>query len=111
MPQKLLKFWPGPLTIIAKDKRLGGKTTAFRCPGDEWLRTLIQECGFPIYSTSANRSGSPVINTEKELIAEFEKEVALIVLDGDVKEGLPSTLVKIEDGEIVVLRQGAVKVN
>lgn len=108
LPQTLLKKWPGALTIIVNDK-LGG-TTAFRCPGDQWLRRVISECGSPIYSTSVNRSGQPVLDEEAAIINEFTNEVDLIVKDGDKKGAKPSTIVSITDGTIKVLRQGDVTI-
>lgn len=112
IPEEILKYWPGPLTIIVKDKRLEGKktdTTAFRCPGDEWLRSVIKECDAPVYSTSVNRSGCPILDIEEDIVNEFSSEVDLIVLDGDRKNSLPSTIVKIQNEEIVVLRKGAIE--
>lgn len=111
IPEKLLKYWPGPLTIIVNDKNLPGITTAFRCPGDIWLRKIISESGAPLYSTSVNRSGKPIIQTIDGIISEFESEVDLIINGGDTKDALPSTIVKMEKGNSVVLREGAVKIN
>jgi len=114
IPQKLFDYWPGPLTLILPDLRLENepvKTTAFRCPGDEWLRQVIGECKYPLYSTSVNRSGFPVLDEEEAIVKEFSSEVDLIVLDGDKKNALPSTIVKIEKNEIVVLRQGSLKLD
>ena len=108
IPDSLLSKWPGALTIIVNDKR--GGTTAFRCPGDQWLRRVIELCGAPIYSTSVNRSGQPVLDTEAGIVKEFGSEVDLIVTDGDKKGAKPSTLVSIADGTIKVLRQGDVQV-
>ena len=111
IPDSLLEKWPGPLTIIvhtfAKDGNF--ETTAFRCPGDEWLRKVIAACGAPIYSTSVNRSGSPVLDNIQQIKNEFGREVELIVDDGDKKGGLPSTIVSIdESGLLSVIRQGSV---
>jgi len=114
IPEKLLSYWPGPLTIIVEDLRLQGKeihTTAFRCPGDKWLRDILSELKEPIYSTSVNRSGNPVLDTQEAIISEFEKEADLIVLDGDKKGAVASTIVTINNGEIKVLREGAVKID
>ncbi|MBQ1628066.1 MAG: threonylcarbamoyl-AMP synthase [Treponema sp.] len=108
MPEKLSGFWPGPLTVIVKEKN-SDKTVAVRCPGDEWLRTVIKECGSPIYSTSVNRSGSPVLTKIEDICSEFESEVALIVSEGDSKTSVPSTIVKLEDNGYSVVREGAVK--
>ena len=115
IPENLISKWPGALTIIVhvkKDAPLADipATVAFRCPGDEWIRKIISTCGCPIFSTSVNRSGAPVLDTVKEIQNEFDNEVDLIVDDGDKKGALPSTLVSIEGGIVKVLRQGSVKI-
>lgn len=109
IPEKLKCFWPGPLTVIVSDKNNPGSTVAVRCPGDEWLRKVIRLCGSPVYSTSVNRSGSPVLGKVSEILAEFEDEVALVVDAGDAKSSVPSTIVKLEKDGWSVIRQGAVK--
>lgn len=114
IPDSLLSKWPGSLTVIVplkKDCILSDflPSVAFRCPGDEWLRKVIKECDAPVYSTSVNRSGFPVLETIDEIKQEFEAEVSLIVEDGDKKGSLPSTLVLLnDDGTFKVLRQGCV---
>jgi len=113
IPQSLLDKWPGALTIIVTCKKnvpIVDKpaTVAFRCPGDAWIRAVIQKCGSPIFSTSVNRSGQPVLDTVDEIQREFGAEVDLIVSDGDKKGALPSTLVSLAGGTIKVLRQGTV---
>ena len=119
IPDTLLSKWPGALTIIVhvkEDTPLAAtaipesRTVAFRCPGDAWLREIITSCGAPIFSTSINRSGQPVLDTTAAITSEFENEVDLIIDDGDKKGALPSTLVTIENGEVKVLRQGAVEI-
>ena len=108
IPSQLLSKWPGALTIIVNNNQ--GGTTAFRCPGDEWLRKVITLCGLPIYSTSVNRSGQPVLDSIADIEKEFALEVDLIVSDGDKKGAKPSTIVSITDGTIKVLRQGDVQI-
>ncbi|MBP5358183.1 MAG: L-threonylcarbamoyladenylate synthase [Treponema sp.] len=108
IPDSLKKLWPGPLTVIVSVK--AGGTVAFRCPGDKWLRDVIELCNRPVYSTSVNRSGCPVLTSVDEIRREFGDEVDLIVDDGDSQSSVPSTIVKIENGEIIVVRQGAVKI-
>lgn len=119
IPSSLLAKWPGALTIIVhikEDAPLAAtaipesRTVAFRCPGDEWLRKIIENCGTPVFSTSVNRSGQPVLDTTNSIASEFENEVNLIIDDGDKKGALPSTLVTIETGNVKVLRQGSVKI-
>lgn len=114
VPDELFEKWPGPLTIIvhtfAKDGNFA--TTAFRCPGDEWLRKVIAECGAPIYSTSVNRSGEPPMNSLADIKKEFGSSVDLIIDDGDKSLGIPSTIVSVqEDGSVKLVRQGSVSVS
>ncbi|MGN0740766.1 MAG: L-threonylcarbamoyladenylate synthase [Treponema sp.] len=109
IPPELLKFWPGPLTIIVHDKN-SDSTTAYRCPDDSWLSALLKETGKPVYSTSANRSGSPLLEKISDIEKEFSSEVDLIVDGGDRIGGVSSTIVSIENGKVKVLRQGSVKI-
>jgi L-threonylcarbamoyladenylate synthase len=64
------KFWPGPLTLIAKKKDylpewLGGhpskstSTVGVRIPGHPIAKALIEAVGGPIAAPSANKSGKP----------------------------------------------------
>ena len=119
IPDELLAKWPGALTIIVHIKENSPlaetaipqtRTVAFRCPGDEWLREIIARCQAPIFSTSVNRSGQPVLDTTAAITQEFANEVDLIIDDGDKKGALPSTLVSLENGHVKVLRQGSVTV-
>lgn len=113
IPDVVMEKWPGPLTVIVHLKKncpldVDLETVAFRCPGDEWIRKIISECGAPLYSTSVNRSGQPVLETFNEIQSEFESETQLLIDDGDKKGALPSTLIMIDQGKIKVLRQGSV---
>lgn len=114
LPDQLLAMWPGALTVIVPLKKIliTGEsevtTVAFRCPGDGWLRQIIKAVGKPIYSTSVNRSGQPVLSSVLEIDKEFGGEVKLIVDGGSTENALPSTLVKFEKGKCIILRQGDV---
>ena len=119
IPDSLLSKWPGALTIIVHikdDSPLAAtaipesRTVAFRCPGDAWLREIISAVGTPVFSTSVNRSGQPVLDTTAAITQEFSNEVDLLINDGDKKGALPSTLVAIENGKVKILRQGSVKI-
>ncbi len=109
LPPEVAKYMPGPLTVIVENNDKNG-TTAFRCPDDIWLQTLIRTCNAPLYSTSTNRSGLPIISDIQEMEKEFGNEVFCIV-DGEIptaNQSLPSTIVDISKGEITVVRQGSV---
>ena len=113
IPDRILEKWPGPLTIIVPLKSSisqSNDTVAFRCPGDLWLRKVIASCGFPIYSTSVNRSGQKVLETVDEIVSEFASEVDLIITDGDRHGSLPSTIVRMDGENVIVVRQGCVQI-
>lgn len=115
IPQRLLSLWPGPLTIIVHIKEDSPQDTdlkaiAFRCPGDTWLRKVIDQVGHPVYSSSVNRSGQPVLSSITDIEKEFSAEVQLIVRDGDKTGSLPSTIVAMEGGAVKVIRQGALEI-
>lgn len=117
IPHPLLDLWPGALTIVVNARHSGkASTLALRCPGDEWLRRVISLCGSPIYSTSANISGMMPLHTIKEICASFSSpaasceaaaHISLAITDGD-KAALPSTVVRLDNGHVSVLRQGNV---
>nr|MCR5605372.1 L-threonylcarbamoyladenylate synthase [Treponema sp.] len=109
IPTEILSKWPGALTVIVNVKKeliekMSMPTIAFRVPGDKWLRDIIECCNAPIYSTSVNKSGMPVLDEIENIKKVFGNDVDLIVDDGDKKGALPSTLVKIDsDGSVKVL--------
>ncbi len=116
LPTSIYSKWPGPLTVIIEnnssyEKITGRATSAFRCPGDEWLRSVIALCGSPLYSTSVNFSGKPVLNKIDDIRKEFESAVDLIIDDGDKIGGCPSTIVSLVGNELKIVRQGQIIVD
>lgn len=104
----LLAYWPGAVTIIVRNR--SGGTTAIRCPGDEWLRSVIRLCGNSIYSTSVNHAGEPPIQKIDDICLAFADTADLIVDDGDHEGGAPSTLIDATGPVYRIVRQGAVSV-
>lgn len=115
IPSRLFSLWPGALTLVVPVSKgdNAGSTIAFRCPGDAWLRKVVELVGSPIYSTSVNRSGQPVMYKLQSICDEFLGEVDLVV-DGDkiiAPDAKASTLVELtDDGQCKVLRQGSVTI-
>ncbi len=100
----LVALWPGAVTIIVKNKKEG--TTAFRCPGDEWLREVIRRLGCPVYSTSVNKAGKPALKTIGEICAEFASIIDLIIDAGDQESASASTIIDATGNEYKIIRQG-----
>ena len=53
-----------------------------------------------------NCSQYPILDTPQEIQETFGSQVDLIVDDGEKKGALPSTLIKLENGNVQVIRQG-----
>ena len=88
---------------------LGKETLAFRMPDKKDLLELLKKTG-PLISTSANPEGKKPALTVEEAKAYFGSNVDFYVDEGRL-ESLSSTLIKIENGKIVVLREGAVEID
>ena len=112
------RFWPGGLTIVLRRREdtelpeaLGGgrPTLGLRLPDHAVPRELARLLG-PIAASSANISGEPDATTAERVQQSFGEEVALIVDDGPVRGGTPSTVVDCSDAEVPVrvLREGAI---
>jgi len=101
----ILRLWPGPFTFVFPLRN--GGSAAYRIPEDNLLRSMIRELGFPLYSTSVNRSGAPALNNPDEIEAEFGGETALVEDSGILHGRQPSTVVDLRCEPYRILRQGA----
>jgi L-threonylcarbamoyladenylate synthase len=110
-------FWPGALTLVLPqradhplpDLLTGGRPTiGVRLPNHPVPRALARILG-PLAVSSANISGQPDSTTAQQVVASVGDEVALVLDDGPVRGGVPSTVVACPaDGEIQILRAGAI---
>jgi L-threonylcarbamoyladenylate synthase len=109
-------FWPGPLTIILKNKKgiLSDKATAglstvgVRMPDHPVALALIKKSGLPIAAPSANSSGKPSPTTASHVIEDLEGKIAGVVDGGPTGVGVESTVVDCTEKIPVILRPGAV---
>jgi L-threonylcarbamoyladenylate synthase len=113
--ETLKKYWPGKVTIILHCNNpefeylhLGLKTLAFRIPDKKDLIEVIKKTG-PLISTSVNPEGLESANTIEKAKHYFAGKVDLYLGEGE-KNSSPSTIIKIENGKVVVLREGDVKI-
>jgi L-threonylcarbamoyladenylate synthase len=108
------ELWPGPLTLVLRRRSdattlaLGGApdTVGVRNPDDEFVRALARRVG-PVATTSANRHGQPTPTTAEAAAAALAGDVAVVV-DGGLRDGVPSTVVDCTGSEIRVLRTGEI---
>ena len=111
------RYWPGPLTLVlpvradvALPTLVTGGTThvGFRVPDLAFPRSLAAALG-PLALTSANVSGQPDSRTADEVLAALGDRVAVVVDGGPSPGGVPSTVVRVEpDDALVVLRPGPI---
>lgn len=99
-------FWPGPLTLIVPDGR--GGDVGLRCPGCAVTQDLLRQVGTAVAAPSANVTGQPPANTAGDVLRVFEDKIAAVLDGGPVKLGVASTVARVLDGEIEVLREGAI---
>ena len=114
--EKLMKaFWPGPLTIVFEKKKeisdivSGGLSTiAVRMPSNPIAHELIHLAGVPIAAPSANISGRPSGTTGKHIYEELTGKVDMIIDAGFSDIGVESTVLKINNEQVLILRPGAI---
>lgn len=113
MEKKLMnKFWPGLVTFILKknDKisdliTAGSDTVGIRIPDNKDLLEIIRKLKRPVVSTSANITETPVITCIEMLEADIVRNVDYIE-DGGLIENESSTIIKINEMDLNVLREG-----
>lgn len=112
---KVLRYWPGPVSVVAPDTRslgyldLGMQSLAVRVTDDKTLLALLNQTG-PLLTTSANLPGQPTATSLDEAYRYFKESVDFYVDGGDYRGRPASTLIRLVDGKIEVLRPGAVRV-
>jgi L-threonylcarbamoyladenylate synthase len=111
------QFWPGAVSVVipAADPQLeylhqGKMSLAVRVPDDQALQSLLIKTG-PLLTSSANRPGEPPAVNVEQAKKYFGGQVDFYQDGGDLSERQPSTVVRIIDDAIEVLRQGAVRIS
>ncbi len=108
-------FFPGPITLILNKKDVvpdilasGTNTVGIRMPDSEFCLRLIDYVGNPLATSSANISGRESGVDIENIYAQFGDNVDLYV-DNDEKRGcVSSSVVRVVDDEIVILRNGTI---
>lgn len=110
-------FFPGPLTIVVQAQKgtpeylvSHNGTLAFRMPDHSGIQALLKEVPL-IFSTSINKTGKPAALKIEDIEQDFLDEAHYVVLDELYDQGLsgnkPSTIIKIDAGNIELIREGA----
>lgn len=111
----LSRFWPGAISVIVplSGYKLdylseGLASVALRIPDNDFVLGLTKLSG-PLMTSSANLTGRPVAATIAEAKEYFADEVDAYYDGGDLGSRMPSTVVRVVDDAIEIVRQGSVK--
>ena len=109
-------FWPNPLSVVIpcdeehaylhQDKH----SLAVRIPRHAELATVLLQTG-ALLTSSANLPGKPVATNLHEAQAYFGDQVDFYVDGGALTDHQPSTVIRVVDDAIEVLRLGAVHID
>lgn len=116
--EKLInKYFPGNLTIVFnKNDNVSSlltsnkNTIGIRIPNNDIALQILKNYPYPLATTSVNISGKKEGNKIEDFINEFKDKVDIIIDGGKTLEK-PSTIVRVEDNNIKILRQGNLKID
>lgn len=108
------QFWPGAVSVETPHSidylNMSTGRQAIRIPDVEPLLKLLEQTG-PLQTTSANAPGEPVSTTVEEAQSYFGDTIDFYVDGGDLSDRPPSTIIRVIDDAIEVIREGAVKID
>lgn len=111
------QFWPGTVSVIipCSDPALaylhqGKMSLAVRIPEDKKFLSVLKDTG-PLITSSANLPGQDPAESVEQAKSYFGDKVDYYQDGGSLKGRQPSTLIRIVDDAIEVLRRGAVEVD
>jgi len=106
------KFWPGPLTVVARADGNGvnGDSIGLRIPAHPFIMKLLLALGQPLAATSANLTGCPPGLTAREAVIGLDGEPDALVDGGSVREtgGRASTVISLIGESPAILRDGPI---
>ena len=116
-------FWPGPMTLVLPRKRDGaGKAivpdlvtsglnaVGLRVPDHPVALELLREARCPLAAPSANKFGSISPTLAQHVIDELTGKVAAVLDGGPCDRGVESTVLRVGEAGLEVLRLGALPV-
>ena len=114
--KKLIKtFWPGSLTIVFDKTNLvpdiltsNLSTVGIRMPNNKICLELIKQFGSPLATTSANLSDEPPALSITDSIKQDLNTTTDFIIDSGKIDGVPSTIVRVDNNEIIILRTGSI---
>lgn len=110
------QFWPNPLSVVIpcglelQYIHMDKHSLAVRIPADSRVDGLLEQTG-ALLTSSANLPDQPTATNLAEAQAYFGDSVDFYVDGGTITDHVPSTVIRIVDDAIEILREGAVKID
>ncbi len=108
-------FMPGPLTLLVRrtarvpDWVTGGRdTVALRVPDHRVALEVLAAVDTAVVAPSANRFGRVSPTTAQHVVSDLGDDVDMVLDGGPCEVGVESTIVECIDGEVKILRHGAI---
>lgn len=108
-------FWPGPLTLLLPRHldlpelvTAGSDLVAVRVTAHPLFQQVIRGVDSPLAAPSANRFGSISPTSAEDVRIELGEFIELILDGGACDHGVESTIVSLENQELVILRPGPI---
>ena len=108
------RFMPGGLTLVVPARVnipfvvSGEKTIGLRVPDHPVLLEVLRRLDFGVTGTSANVSGRLPPKSFDEVSEEILDAVDLAVREKKVLKGVASTVVRLEEGRALLIREGCI---
>lgn len=108
-------FWPGPLTLVlpcvpasplSELVTAGLDSVAIRIPAHPVAQALLQQFNGPLAAPSANPSGRISPTQSAHVITDMHDKIEAVLDGGTCEVGLESTILKIENNQVSLLRAG-----
>ena len=109
------QLWPGPLTILFdKSEKIpdfvtsGLKKVAIRVPRHPQTLELLNTLNFPLAAPSANPFSYISPTNPLHIQKQIGSKIPMILDGGACQEGLESTIIGVENDEVIVYRTGII---
>ena len=113
-------YWPGDLTVVIKAKKeitkiieinddeSNDSTIGVRIPNNPIALEIIRQSGGIVLTTSANFTGENPVKEYEDLNKDLADQVDYVVRGTNGSSGIPSTIIKIYNNKISIIRDGSV---
>lgn len=110
-------FWPGPLTLLLPRKNTipdlitsGLPRVGLRVPSHPLTLELLSKLNFPLAAPSANPFGYVSPTKAEHVMEQMAGKISYILDGGSCAVGVESTIIGMEEDELVVYRKGGVTI-